>query len=58
MGEYVLVVIDKDRRRKRPLAEHAGLSREDAQELVSVYEALGYSIDQIHVDVAHRAQAA
>jgi hypothetical protein len=33
-AEYVLVVIDKDRRRRRPLAEHAGFSRLDGRRSV------------------------
>jgi hypothetical protein len=57
-AEYVLVVIDKDRRRRRPLAEHSGLSSQDADELVRVNHALGYSLEQIHVDVADSAKAA
>lgn len=47
---YSISIWDYDRRRHAPLAEHAGLSLEDAHELQAIYEALGYPCERIRIE--------
>jgi hypothetical protein len=44
-------VVVTDSRRRHPLAEHRGLSPRDAQELVTVYLALGYPPERVRLIV-------
>lgn len=39
---YTIAIYDTERRRRRPLSIHAGLSAVDVRELATVYRALGH----------------
>ena len=51
------VVADSDRRRRRPLAHHTGLTAGEAVELAAVYRALGHRGEDIAIssDAKERA---
>jgi hypothetical protein len=46
------VVVTDPKLRKRNLAEHAGLSADDARELASIYRCLGHPSERIRIVAA------
>jgi hypothetical protein len=53
-----VTVYDADRRRRRPLAVHAGLDASTVRELAAVYRALGYPPECITIEPDAAEEAA
>jgi hypothetical protein len=49
MSSYTVVIADSERRRRRPLAHHTGLTAREAFELAAVHRALGHRAEDITV---------
>jgi hypothetical protein len=54
----ILTIRDPDRRRRKPLAVHAGVDAATARELAAAYRALGYPPECIAVEPEAEAKAA